>query len=232
MQKGAIHFIDFCSMTTKTNRGKTVALWLLAAAALGVSFCFDATVMRFSANVPDGSALGIFGSQGSHYGELQFLLLPCAIVALVAWFRRDAACLRVICMMVIASLLAGAGADIVRGMTGRTRPSASPEIQPGWYGPRVNGEWVVINPRYNAFPSAHAAASMGLIGVLLVMRRRIGWLLLPVPVLIAAARICANAHHLSDVVGGALLGIAVACWVYLAIGPVLERWRIVEKLPA
>lgn len=60
---------------------------------------------------------------------------------------------------------------------------------------------------------------MGLIAPLLLLRRRLGWLLLPVPILIAAARICAGAHHLSDVLAGALLGFAVAAWVTWKIAP-------------
>jgi len=141
------------------------------------------------------------------------------VAAAIAWFRRDTACLRIICIMVAASTLAGLGANVVRGTTGRTRPSASPEVVQGWHGPRANGGWVIIKSEYNAFPSAHAAASMGLILPLLLLRKRIGWLLLPVPILIGAARICVNAHRLSDVLCGALLGAAIATWTTRKITP-------------
>jgi membrane-associated phospholipid phosphatase len=221
MQNGAIHFIDFCSMAMKTNCGKTVALWLLALIIVGVSFFFDDAVIAF---VKTHATPGVvaFGRLGSRYGEWTWLMVPCVIAGIIAWFRRNEVCLRIIILMIIASTLAGLGADVLRVATGRTRPSASVTVQQGWYGPRS----MALNSQYQAFPSAHAAASMGLIAPLLLLRRRIGWLLLPVPILIAAARICVNAHHLSDVLAGALLGFAVACWVDWKITPRIMEWRM------
>jgi len=229
MQKEAIHFIDSDSMAMKTTRGKAVALWLLAAAVLtGISFCLDDAVLGFMKTHTTPAVLA-FGRFGSHYGQWNWLMVPCMLAGIVAWLRRDITCLRILCVMVIASILAGLGANVIRATTGRTRPSAPQAVEQGWYGPRANGQWVVINSNYNAFPSAHAAASMGLIAPLLLLRRRAGWLLLPVPILISAARICVNAHHLSDVVAGMLLGIGVAAWVNWKITPLISRWDVFGK---
>lgn len=200
----------------KTNRGKCVALWVAALAVVGLSFFFDDALVAF-VKTHASPAVRRFGALGSHYGQWNWLMLPCALAALVAWLRRDTDCLRVICIMVIASTLAGLGADAGRVATGRTRPNAA--APQGWYGPWSEGRWVSMEPQFEAFPSAHAAASMGLIAPLLLMRRRFRWLLLPVPALIAAARICVDAHHLSDVLAGALLGFAVAVWVDWKITP-------------
>ena len=201
-------------MTMKTNRGKAVASWfaigLVAAALLGVSFFLDDAVLAFMKTHTTPAVLA-FGRFGSHYGQWNWLMVPCIVAGIVAWVKRDTEWLRVLCVMVIVSILAGGiGANVLRATTGRTRPNASPSIAQGWYGPRANGQWVVIKSEYNSFPSAHAAASMGLIFPLLLLRKRIGWLLLPVPIMIAAARICVGAHHLSDVVSGALLAIIIA----------------------
>jgi membrane-associated phospholipid phosphatase len=226
MQKGTIHFIESCSMAMKTNRGKTVALWLSAAALVAVSFLFDDALIAFMKTRSTPAVLA-FGRMGSHYGEWPWLMVPCVVIGVIAWLRRDAGCLRILCVMIIASALAGIAADVVRATTGRTRPDAP--VAQGWHGPRAQGRWVVIDSDYNAFPSAHAAASMGLIVPLLLLRRRIGWLLLPVPLLIAAARICVGAHHLSDVLAGALLGFAVACWVNAKIAPRILQWRLFKE---
>jgi len=172
-----------------------------------------------------------FGRLGSHYGQWNWLMVPCLIAAIVAWLRRDAGCLRVICIMVIACSLAGTAANVVRVAAGRTRPSAPPAVAPGWYGPRANGTWVGFNSNYEAFPSAHTAVSMALVAPLLLMRRRLGFLLLPLPLVIGAARICVNAHHLSDVTSGAFLGFAVAAWFQWEIAPRITRWRIFETNP-
>ena len=216
----------------KTTRGKAVALWFIAAAVLtGISFCLDDTVLAFMKTHRTQAVLA-FGRFGSHYGQWNWLMVPCILAGAVAWLRRDEAWLRILCVMVIASILAGLGDNVVRATTGRTRPSAPQTIEQGWYGPKANGQWVVINSNYNAFPSAHAAASMGLIAPLLLLRRRAGWLLLPLPILISAARICVNAHRLSDVVAGMLLGIGVAAWVNWKIAPRIFKWDVFGKQPA
>jgi membrane-associated phospholipid phosphatase len=203
-----------------TYWGKTVALWLCGGILLGCAFFLDNAVIAF-VNAHTTPATLAFGQFGSHYGQWNWLMLPCAIAALVAWRRRDSILLRIVCVMVVCSILGGLGADVIRVATGRTRPSAPAPIEQGWYGPRSNGVWVAAKSDYNAFPSAHAAASMALIAPLLFLRRRAGWLLLPVPLLISAARVCVGAHHLSDVVAGMLLGLAIAQWVDWKVTPVL-----------
>ncbi len=207
----------------KTNRGKTVALWLAALAVVTGSFFLDDALISF---VKTHAAPGVaeFGRIGSHYWQWNWLMLPCVIAGIVFWARRDAGRLRILCVMIIASAIAGLAADAVHCSTGRTRPDA-PLVQ-GWYGPRANGQWTFFNSEYNAFPSAHTAASIGLIAPLLLMRRRAGWLLLPVPAVIAAARICVGAHHLSDVLAGAALGFAAAAWVQWKLAPRVMRWRV------
>jgi membrane-associated phospholipid phosphatase len=49
--------------------------------------------------------------------------------------------------------------------------------------------------------------------MLVLLRRRAGLLLIPLPLIVAAARICAGAHHLSDVMASLLLGACVAFWL-------------------
>ena len=213
-------------MAMKTNRGKAVALWLFVAVLLGVSFFLDDAVLAFM-KTHSTPAVIAFGRFGSRYGQWNWLMVPCIVAGIVAWLRRDTAWLRILCVMVIVSILAGLGANVVRATTGRTRPNAPAAVEQGWHGPRANGQWVMIKSEYNAFPSAHAAASMGLIFPLLLLRKRIGWLLMPVAILIGAARICVGAHHLSDVVAGALLGIFVAvCVTRRLMARMFPAWEL------
>lgn len=202
------------------KRARTVALWLFAAIVTAVSFLLDDPVIAFVKAHGTPATLAA-GRIGSRYGELQWLMLPCLIFAAIAFLRRNAAWMRILCAMAIASAVAGLCNDAVRGLTGRTRPNAPPAIAQGWYGPRY-----MLDANYNAFPSGHAAAAMGLIVPLVIMRRRIGCALMPVPIAIAAARICIGAHHLSDVMAGALVGIAAAICVDRKITPRLMRWKI------
>ncbi len=97
--------------------------------------------------------------------------------------------------MVIACALAGTVNRAVKIASGRARPTVTEDA--GWNGPRFGS-------KYNSFPSGHTAATVAVFGTLFLARRRVGILLLPIPLLIALSRIYLNAHHFSDVIGGAL----------------------------
>jgi undecaprenyl-diphosphatase len=65
------------------------------------------------------------------------------------------------------------------------------------------------------FPSDHATGAFGLAMGLWLYDRAIGALTLFLAVIVALARVYVGAHYPSDVVAGALLGIAVALVLYL-----------------
>jgi membrane-associated phospholipid phosphatase len=108
----------------------------------------------------------------------------------------------------IAATLAGLSADVIRGLTGRTRPAA--KVEQGWFGPRSNGRWHLVNWKYNAFPSAHTSTAVGLAVAVLLASRGAGIALLPAALLIALSRVWLGAHRLSDICAGAALGAFVA----------------------
>lgn len=124
--------------------------------------------------------------------------------------RRD--WMRLLCVMMVAASLAGLSADVLRGITGRTRPSA--RVTQGWYGVRSDGRWLVFNHAYNSFPSGHTSAAMGFAFPLFLWRRRLGLVALPFLAVVAGARVYVGAHHVSDVLAGAALGTLIALWVW------------------
>lgn len=77
------------------------------------------------------------------------------------------------------------------------------------------------------YPSGHVAvATAAAVTAVLVLRAtlapprtrvRVAWLAGWLVVVIAAARLVQTVHYVTDVVGGAALGLAVTCWVALAI---------------
>ncbi len=131
-----------------------------------------------------------------------------AIGAAVAFYFRRKDWLRIFLAMLIACALAGIGARVIKIATGRARPSIKTEM--GWNGPRLHAN-------YNAFPSGHTASSAAFFFSLFFARRKIGSSFLLIPLIIAAARIIAGAHYLSDVTFAAALGIAsaVLAWRFL-----------------
>lgn len=176
---------------------------------IATGFFLDDSVIGF-VNAHRTPALLRAGQLVSKWSEWQWLMLPCVLIAVAAHLRKKKALVRVMCAVMISASLAGLGANFIRGVTGRTRPNAPKEIAQGWYGPWHNGRLLLVQSHYNAFPSGHVATSTGLVAMLVLLRRRVGLLLAPLPVVVAAARICVGAHHLSDVLTSALFGIIVA----------------------
>jgi undecaprenyl-diphosphatase len=119
----------------------------------------------------------------------------------IAYWRGSKRWVRIFAAMIVACALAGVSARVVKIATGRARPNVQTEA--GWNGPRLSA-------RYNAFPSGHTAASTAFFATLAFVSWRIGIGLLAVPMLIAFSRMYVAAHHLSDVVAAALIGVVAA----------------------
>lgn len=148
----------------------------------------------------------------TRYGEWGYLMLACLPFLLAAFYYHNDNWKRLLVTIMIVGSISGLAADVIRATTGRARPNAHQEVAPGWYGVRDGSRWLIADSRYNSFPSGHTAVAVGLIAPFFLLRRRVGWLLVPMAVLIALSRLILNAHHFSDVVAGALLAFGVAAW--------------------
>ena len=181
--------------------------WLLFAAvsavALAVSFVLDPAVenwMRERQNRGFKHAMRYLSLIGDWVGHA-----VAALIAMVIAYRRgNRRWVRICVAMLVALALAGVVTRIVKVAAGRSRPSV--ELDAGFNGPRFTA-------KYHAFPSGHMAASLGYFGVLAFANRRLFLALLPIPLVIGFSRMYLTAHHFSDVVGGAILGIVIAAIV-------------------
>jgi membrane-associated phospholipid phosphatase len=140
----------------------------------------------------------------SRYGDWPEHVALGLVLLGIAYWRGSKRWTRIFAAMLIACALAGVSARVVKIATGRSRPNVQTEA--GWNGPRLSA-------RYNAFPSGHTAASTAFFATLAFASWRIGAGFLLIPLLIALSRMYVAAHHLSDVVGAALIGIGVAYFV-------------------
>lgn len=68
-----------------------------------------------------------------------------------------------------------------------------------------------------SFPSGHAAAATAVSGTVAIAHPLLAPVLLPLVALVAASRVTLRVHHASDVVAGALLGLAGAAGAALLI---------------
>lgn len=124
-----------------------------------------------------------------------------AILLAIAYWRGNQKWIRIFAAMILACALAGIATRVVKISAGRPRPNVQSEAT--WSGPR-------LDPRFNSFPSGHTAASTAFFATLAFVSWRVGLPLLTVPLLIAFSRMYVGAHHLSDVVCAAMIGVVAA----------------------
>lgn len=175
------------------------------------SFCFDAGAQAWIAQ-HQSAALKKFMRGVSRLGDWPGHISLGLILLVLAYWRRSKKWMRIAAAMILACALAGAVARVVKISTGRARPSVQTEA--AWSGPNFEA-------RYNAFPSGHTAASTAFFGTLALACWRIGAAFLVIPILIAFSRMYVGAHHLSDVVCAAVIGMLAACFVARWIQPTI-----------
>ncbi len=194
-------------------------LWLLLGAGLLVAaFYLDAPMQAWVARHPS-PALTHFMERVSWWGDWPPHIIAALIGALIAYALGSRRWIMICAAIVIACALAGGVNRVVKIASGRSRPTVTQDV--GWNGPRFGS-------KYNSFPSGHTAATSAVFGTLIFARRRVGLILLPIPILIAMSRIYLSAHHFSDVIGGALIGLlcALATWRFISRNMLDTRSRV------
>lgn len=189
------------------SRRVYVAL-LVAATALATAFLIDAAVMDWilARRTPGGEA---FMRKVSKWGDAPSHLAIGAVGFIVAYFTGNRRWALIFFAMLLACALAGIFHPTIKMLAGRSRPGVKTNV--GWNGP-------TLEQKYQSFPSGHTVSTAAFFGALIIARRRLGLALLPIPILIASSRLYLKAHHLSDVVFGAMLGFGCA----------LLAWRILR----
>jgi membrane-associated phospholipid phosphatase len=185
-----------------------------AALLLLASFYGDAGVQAWMTQQQFPRLRG-FMQAVSKYGDWPEHVVLGLLLLGIAYWRSSKHWQRIFAAMIIACALAGLAARVVKISTGRARPSVQTEAE--WNGPR-------LNPRYNAFPSGHTAASTAFFATLAFASWRIGAGFLVIPIVIAFSRMYVAAHHLSDVVCAAMIG-AMAAYVVVGWKPLQIRNR-------
>jgi membrane-associated phospholipid phosphatase len=185
--------------------------WGLLVVGVGLlmfaSFYFDGAVQGWIADHQNNGVRKFMKSVGQ-FGDWPAHISLGLVLLVLAYWRRSKKWMRIFAAMILACVLAGAGARLVKIAVGRARPSVQTEA--GWKGPSVSA-------RFNAFPSGHTAASAAFFATLVLACWRIGAPCLVIPLLIAFSRMYTNSHYLSDVVCALLIGVlsayAVAQWL-------------------
>ena len=202
----------------------TVLYWLIgiaiAATAIAVSFHFDDSV-RYFMSQHQNPAMRNFMRYVSFFGDWPTHAAVGLVLLGLAWRRGSQEWTRIFLAMLLAMMLTGIAGTVIKRTVPRARPSVHAETH--WGGPR-------FSTKYHSFPSGHVGASTAFFGVLIIVRRRVGLLCLPIPILIGISRMYLGAHHLSDVVCAALLGILCALAVaYFLLFRIDDRRSKIEN---
>ena len=185
-----------------------VFYWLIgiviAAITIATAFYFDDAVRDFI-TLHQNPMMRTFMRNVSLYGDWPSHLALGLLLLGIAWRRQSKKWMRIFLSMLVAMAIAGVAGTVIKRTIPRARPSVKSELR--WGGPR-------FSTKYHAFPSGHVAASTAFFGVLILARRRVGLVCLPIPILIGLSRMYLGAHYLSDVVCAAVLGIICAAVVW------------------
>ena len=149
----------------------------------------------------------------SRYGDFPWLLGGGLIGLAFCLMTKQRDWARIIVAMLLAGILAGLSSNLIKLGTGRVRPRVE-NIEHGWYGPSYQGSWVSLQNDFQAFPSSHSACAFGFFMPLFLSRRFAGSIGLMAAAAVAWSRVQLNAHHLSDVAAGALIGVVAGCLVW------------------
>jgi len=150
----------------------------------------------------------------SHLGNTEIIIGVCVLTVAVVWWRTRRWWFAVI--PAIAITLQATIFVTVATVVGRARPDV-PRLDPA--------------PPTSSYPSGHVGASVALYVSLAIMattierpwlRRTVVTVLAIIPFLVAYARLYRGMHHLSDIVVGAVNGLACAA---LAAGCLVRRRR-------
>ncbi len=102
---------------------------------------------------------------------------------------------------------------LLKNSVGRARPKLF--ITENFYGFKMFS--FPLSDLYVSFPSSHAATIAALMGGLACFYPRYSFFFLLFGFLVAFCRVVIDVHFLSDIIGGMLLGIFVAHFVYLSM---------------
>jgi membrane-associated phospholipid phosphatase len=201
-------------------------------AALVMALCFqsDAAVDHFVQQHVDEWSLRVaqwIGRWGDFGGVAAFAVALWWTAGRFRWARVR----YWIQVMLLAAVLSGPSANVIRVLCGRTRPNSG--LVEGWHGPVAAADFSNSPYRFHAFPSAHTAVIAGFLSPVLVavtrrQRRSVWqWVLAAGSVcgiaLMAVARVWAGVHHLSDVIAAVFLGCV--CGVFFVQAKLLARLR-------
>lgn len=196
---------------------------LVALALLALALPFDHQISQWALALPDPIRGAL--AEITPYGESDWILWPAgvlfvatALVALVIRWRLMRTMLWQFTAL-YAFIFCGVGlpslvATLAKRLIGRGRPDRFAD------GGTLNFRWNWLDWTYQSFPSGHATTAFALAAVIGFVSPRWFYPGLALAAVIGFSRLTEGAHYPSDVIAGALLGLA---------GAYLVRWAFARQ---
>ena len=207
-----------------------IALAVLTASALiPIGLALDEKTARAALRL-DPDFIHVFGAI-SQIGKSHWLFALSLLAVAVGLFRRERVLgpRRRAAWGLVASrgfyffavmAFSGIAAQVVKHVVGRARPYLIDLDGPFHF------DFFSLKAVEASFPSGHTTTVFAALAALTLLRPRLGPAFLIVALPVAASRIVLGAHYVSDVAGGACLGLASA----LAVARIFARRRIAFTL--
>jgi undecaprenyl-diphosphatase len=197
----------------KSHPAQICLLLLLLAAVSALTV--DQTIARFMVGL-NPHIVGIF-TFITWFGQGGVILYPAGTILVAAFFLRPrlpslkstlTATIDRTAYIFITVAAAGLANDVFKIVFGRARPRF-------WLAGDNSGfHFFRFGAKFASFPSGHTATSVAAAIAFSVLFPRYRWVFAGFAVLIGISRVVIDAHYLSDVLGGAAVGGAVA-WTIL-----------------
>jgi len=192
------------------SRPFQISLLLLLLAAVS-ALTADKTIARFMIGL-DPHIVGIF-TVITWFGQGGVILYPAGTILILAfWLRPRLPSLKGpltktidrTAYIFITVAVAGLVNDVFKIVFGRARPRF-------WLAGDDSGfHFFRFGAKFASFPSGHTATSVAAAIAFSVLFPRYSWVFATVAILIGISRVVIDAHYVSDVFGGATVGVAVA----------------------
>lgn len=203
---------------------------LLAMAAMLMIAPFDGMIIRlvvYDRIAPTFSALALITDAAKSTVYIIGSLLIVCIIGLLDWrsmTRRVRQTLMLIYgrafFVLIAIIGPGIAINIVKQFVGRGRPRTLEEFGPYVFRP------FDFDYLFQSWPSGHSTTAGSLAMILMLWYPQARWIIAAAFIILASARVAANAHYPSDVIAGVTIGMLAT----LALSRWLARRRTVFRL--
>ena len=141
------------------RRGAVLSLAFgIGAAILAVAFYFDEILQGLVRDHATEKTLSVARWIG-RWGDFAGVAGIAVFLWVIARLSRMRCVQYWIHLMMLAAVLSGVSANVVRVLCGRARPNSG--LVDGWHGPRAALDFTHAPHRFHAFPSAHTAVVAG-----------------------------------------------------------------------